>query len=232
MKAAIMQPYFFPYIGYFQLINAVDVFVVYDNIQYTKKGWINRNRFLRGGSDATFSIPLRKDSDFLDVRDREIAPDFDRAKLLNQLKEAYRKAPHFASTFPLIEDVMTCDEPNLFAFIEQSIRKICSHLGIDTRIVISSTLDIDHGLQAQEKVLALCDAVDADAYINPIGGQELYSKPAFAARGIALEFLRSAPIEYPQFGHAFVPWLSIIDVMMFNSPSGVGEYLNHGYALV
>lgn len=227
-----MQPYFFPYIGYFQLINAVDVFVIYDNIKYTKKGWINRNRFLLGGSDATFSLPLKKDSDFLDVRDRELGQDFNRAKLLNQLKEAYRKAPNFAQAFPIIEDVLMDDESNLFAFLHQSIRKTCTHLGIDTRIVVSSTLAIDHSLQAQDKVLALCNAVGADTYLNPIGGLELYSKPAFADHGVALSFLKSKPIEYPQFGNAFIPWLSIIDVVMFNSAPQVSEYLDQGYDLV
>ena len=232
MKAAIMQPYFFPYIGYFQLIKAVDVFVVYDNIKYTKKGWINRNRFLLDGSDATFSLPLKKASDFLDVRDRELAQDFNRAKLLNQLKSAYRKAPNFEQAYPLVEDVVLDAESNLFAFLHQSIRKTCAYLGIDTRVVVSSTLDIDHSLQAEQKVIALCKAVGADAYINPIGGQDLYSKLAFADHGIGLSFLKSKPLEYPQFGKAFVPWLSIIDVLMFNSPRQIAPVLEEGYELL
>src|SRR6476646_6270368 len=106
MKAAIMQPYFLPYIGYFQLINACDVFIVYDNIKYTKKGWINRNRFLRNGADVLFSLPLRKDSDFLDVRERTIAPDFDPEKVLAALREAYRRAPHFGEAFAVVERVL------------------------------------------------------------------------------------------------------------------------------
>ncbi|MEO6364769.1 MAG: WbqC family protein [Luteimonas sp.] len=232
MKAAIMQPYLFPYIGYFQLIKAVDVFIVYDNIQYTKKGWINRNRFLHGGSDAMFSLPLKNDSGFLDVRERKIATDFNRNKLLNQLRDAYRKAPHFAATFALVEDVLACDETNLFLFLHQAIQKTCDHLGIDTPIVVSSTIDIDHGLQGESKVLALCEAVGADAYINSIGGQELYSRETFGARGIALAFLRSTLVEYPQFEHAFVPWLSIIDVMMFNPRSRIDHDLVNGYTLV
>ncbi len=128
--------------------------------------------------------------------------------------------------------MLTCDEPNLFAFLHRSIRKTCEHLGIETRIVISSSLDIDHGLQAEAKVLALCEAVGVDAYINPIGGQTLYSRQAFAARGIELAFLRSTLIEYPQFDHAFVPWLSIIDVMMFNARSRIDHDLVNGYMQV
>src|SRR5437868_13460953 len=95
MKVAIMQPYFLPYIGYFQLIESVDLFVIYDNIKYTKKGWINRNRFLRNGADVVFTVPLRKDSDSLNVRERAVADDFDPRKLVNQVREAYRRAPHF-----------------------------------------------------------------------------------------------------------------------------------------
>ena len=98
MKLAIMQPYFLPYIGYFQLIAAVDQFIVYDNIKYTKKGWINRNRLLQNGTDTVFSIPLSKDSDALDIRERQIAADFRRDKLLKQIAEAYRKAPYFGQT--------------------------------------------------------------------------------------------------------------------------------------
>lgn len=229
MKVAIMQPYVFPYIGYFQLIGAVDAFVVYDNIKYTKKGWINRNRFLLNGLDATFSLPLKKDSDYLDVCDREFAPDFNRAKLVNQFREAYREAPYFAETLPLLETVLLDAEANLFIYLHRSIAKVCEYLGVRTSIVVSSTIDIDHSLQGQDKVLALCKAVGADAYINPIGGVDLYSKDAFAASGLALSFLKSRPVEYPQFGNVFVPWLSIVDVLMFNGKAVtqsrlLGEY--------
>src|SRR5205809_1520347 len=102
-----MQPYFLPYIGYWQLLAAVDRFVGYDNIQYAKKGWINRNRFLRNGADAFFTVPLKKGSDFLDIAERSIADDFDPATLLNPLAAAYRKAPCFAEVFPLIERIVT-----------------------------------------------------------------------------------------------------------------------------
>jgi hypothetical protein len=232
MKAAIMQPYFLPYIGYFQLIRAVDVFVVYDNIQYTKKGWINRNRFLLDGSDAVFSLPIRKDSDFLDVRQRELSPDFDRVKLLNRLREAYRRAPQFASVFPLLEAIVIDGSANLFDYVDQSITKVCTYLQIDTPIVVSSTVAIDHSLQAQDKVLAICRSVGADQYVNPIGGQTLYSREAFGAQGVALSFLRSREVQYPQFDQPFVPWLSIIDVLMFNSPPAIANVLEHGYELI
>ena len=217
MKTAIMQPYFLPYIGYFQLIEAVDLFIVYDNIKYTKKGWINRNRMLQNGKDVMFTLPLRNESDFADVRDRELAANFDRDKLLNQLNGAYRRSPYFAETFPLIERIVRYEDGNLFKFIHHSIVRICEHLGIATQIGVSSDFPINHTLKSQDKVLALCQAVGADTYINAIGGIELYSVDEFHARNIELKFIKSRPLEYAQYGNPFVPWLSIIDVMMFNS---------------
>ena len=216
MKLAIMQPYFMPYIGYFQLIAAVDTFIVYDNIKYTKKGWINRNRMLQNDTDVMFSLPLKKDSDSLDVVERELAADFNRDKLLNQFKGAYRRAPYFEQTFPLIEQIVRYDEVNLFRYLHHSIVTTCEHLNITTEIKISSDVDIDHALQSQDKVIALCEAVGASTYVNAIGGMELYSKETFREKGVELKFIQSKPLEYVQFGAAFVPWLSIIDVMMFN----------------
>jgi len=229
MKLAIMQPYFIPYIGYFQLIAAADLFIVYDNIKYTKKGWINRNRILRNGGDAMISLPLKADSDDLNVVDRRLADDFNPRRLLAQIEGAYRKAPFFAATRALVEDILACEERNLFGFIHHSIVRTCTHLGIDTPIRISSSFPIDHGLKADQKVLALCAAAGADAYINPIGGTELYSGADFAARGVTLSFLRARGFEYPQFGAPFVPWLSIIDVMMFNSPDTIAHLLRSGW---
>jgi len=216
MRLAIMQPYFLPYIGYFQLIAAVDMFIVYDNIKYTKKGWINRNRILQNGKDVMFSLPLKSDSDSLDVCERELAADFNRDKLLNQIKSAYRRAPYFAQTFPLVEQIVRYEEANLFRFLYHSIIKTCEHLGITTKTSISSGIAIDHDLKNQDKVIALCEAVGATTYVNASGGMELYSKETFREKGIELKFIRSKPFEYAQFGGEFVPWLSIIDVMMFN----------------
>ncbi len=217
MKAAIMQPYFFPYIGYFQLIASVDTFIVYDNIKYTKKGWINRNRILQNGRDMIISLPLKTDSDYLDIVDRELAFGFNRDKLINQIKGAYRHAPYFQQTFPLVESLLRHDEVNLFRFLYNVVVRTCEHLGITTTIRISSNIDIDHSLKNQDKVLALCAAVGAHTYVNAIGGSALYSKQTFRAQGIELAFIQSRPFEYPQFDNVFVPWLSIIDVMMFNA---------------
>lgn len=232
MIVAIMQPYFLPYIGYFQLIGAVDRFVVYDNIKYTKKGWINRNRFLLDGRDEVFSLPLKKDSDSLDVRDRRLAPDFDRAKLLNRLSAAYRQAPSYDAVFPLLRRIVECAEDNLFGFLLAALVDVCGWVDIRTPLVVSSTLAIDHGLEGQDKVLAICRELRATTYINAIGGRELYSREAFAAQGIELRFLQSRLCEYPQFGDAFVPWLSIIDVLMFNAPGSIAHSVLDNYDLI
>lgn len=227
-----MQPYFLPYIGYFQLISAVDLFIVYDNIKYTKKGWINRNRMLRNGSDVMFSLPLKSDSDRLDVRERELAADFDRGKLLNQFRGTYRRAPYFAETFPLIEQIVQYEDPNLFRFLHHSIVEICNHLNIATEIRISSDITIDHGLKNQEKVLALCETVGARTYVNASGGIGLYSNETFREKGLDLKFIQSKPFEYPQFGDEFVPWLSIMDVMMFNAPDAIQTCIATNYELI
>ena len=227
-----MQPYFFPYIGYFQLIKSVDVFIVYDNIKYTKKGWINRNRMLHNGKDVLFSLPLKSDSDYLDVRERELSANFNRNKLLNQFKGAYLRAPYIAQTFPLIEQIVRHEETNLFRFLHYSIAKTCEHLGIKTKIRVSSDIAIDHNLKNQNKVIALCKAVGANTYVNAIGGMELYSKEIFLEQRIDLKFIRSKPFEYAQFGDAFVPWLSIIDVMMFNSIDTIRACIATNYELI
>ncbi len=231
MKIAVIQSYWFPYIGYWQLIHAVDVFVIYDNIQYTKKGWINRNRFLLNGSDCLFTLPLKKGSDFLDVCEREIADTFEREGLLRKITNAYRKAPYANTVLPLLREWLYHDDTNLFRYILATVRGVCGYLGIDTRIVISSTLAIDHSLRAAEKVKAICGALHSDTYINAIGGQGLYSKDDFARRNIDLKFIMTREIRYPQFGAEFVPWLSIIDIMMFNSREEIRRMLNE-YDLV
>lgn len=227
-----MQPYFLPYIGYWQLIGSVDVFVVYDNIKYTKKGWINRNRFLSNGADAMFSLPLKKDSDSLDVVDRELAADFNPSKLLNQLLGAYARAPYLKMVAPLLERILRFDDRNLFRYLHHSIVCLCRHLGLETKIIVSSQVPIDHGLKAQEKVLAICQALGAQTYVNPIGGLELYSKEAFKKQGVELNFIKSRPFHYTQFCTEFVPWLSIVDVLMFNPPEAINSVVANEYDLV
>ncbi len=229
MKLAIMQPYLFPYIGYFQLMNAVDEFVVYDNIQYTKKGWINRNRILVNGKDAYLTFPLKKDSDYLDIKDRYLADDWvsERKKILNRIIESYRKAPSFEIAYPVIEKIILFEETNLFKFILNSLTVLKEYLAIKTLFPISSQIPINHELKAEQKVIAICKAKNAAIYINPIGGVDMYSKDEFKKEGIDLRFLKTTEVTYKQFHNDFVPFLSIIDVMMFNTKEETKNFLNH-----
>jgi WbqC-like protein family len=226
-----MQPYFLPYIGYFQLIAAVDVFVVYDNIEYTKKGWINRNRLLRSGQAATFSLPLRADSDYLDIRDRHLAPGFDPGRLTRQFEGAYRGAPWFTETMGLVERILACPDRNLFVFLESSIRATCDHLGIGTPIERSSAIPIDPDLRREQRVLALCRQIGAATYVNAPGGVGLYDPDDFTASGVELRYLQPRPFTYRQFDDPFVPWLSIVDVLMFNPRADVHDRIMSGYDL-
>lgn len=224
-KLGIMQPYFFPYIGYFQLVSMVDIFVIYDNIQYTKKGWINRNRYLCNGVDKIFTLPLKKDSDYLDVVERTISPSYERKKLLGQLEAAYKKAPYIDRVMPLVQEIINYRDFNLFHYIYNSVVKVCEYLNINTKIIKSSTIPIDHSLKSQDKVIALCKELKADTYINSIGGIELYDKNEFSKVGIELKFFRTDHVQYTQFNNEFIPNLSIIDVMMFNSVEQIHELL-------
>lgn len=226
-----MQPYFLPYIGYWQLIAAVDNFVVYDNIKYTKKGWINRNRFLLNRQEAIFTLPLRKDSDFLNVDQRRLADSFDRGDLLNQFYEAYRKAPEFPVFMPVLKEIVLFPSSNLFSYILNSIKKICRFLEIKTPILISSTIDCDHSLKAAGRVRAICKALGAKTYINPPGGKELYAKADFERHGLNLKFLQPHLNQYAQLGDSFVPWLSIVDLAMCTPAEQLKHQVLSGYSL-
>jgi len=234
MKIAIMQPYFFPYIGYFQLINAVDKFVVYDDIEYTKKGWINRNRILINGTEYLFSIPLKKDSDFQCINKRFLADNYPehKKKLIGQISSAYSKSSEFKMVFPLIEECLNFPNANLFYFILNSLNKVCRYLDIQTEFILSSALTIDAGLKGENKVIEINKKLNSSIYINAIGGMELYSKENFSKNAIELKFIKTSPIIYPQFKNEFVSNLSIIDVMMFNPKEKIQGYLKSFYTLV
>lgn len=227
-----MQPYFLPYIGYFQLINLVDAFIVYDNIEYTKRGWINRNRFLLNKKDTYITLPLKNASDYLMIGERYISETFDKKKILNQITNAYRKAPFFDKIYLVIEDIINYNNSNLFEFIYNSIVVICTYLDIRTKIVISSTIEINQELKSSQKVLAICKILNADTYINPIGGTGLYSKEEFKKNVINLFFIKTNKIIYKQFDNEFIPWLSILDVMMFNSKDDIKKIINNEFSLI
>jgi hypothetical protein len=226
-RVAIMQPYFLPYVGYWQLMHNVDYFVVYDNIKYTKKGWINRNRYLLNGEPKDFSIPLKKDSDYLDIRERWLSEGATEeiSKLMRKLQSAYRDAPGFEQGRFLLEQVLACEDRNLFGFLMHSLERVHACLGLSTRLVVSSSLGVSRELKGQDRVIATCEALGGSEYLNPIGGVELYDPDAFRSRGIRLLFQRVALFKYKQFAHEFVPNLSILDALMFLGTDGVREHL-------
>jgi len=226
MRLAIMQPYFFPYIGYFQLISASNVFVLHDDVQYIMGGWVNRNRILLNGEDRMITFPVQKGAHFLPINERSyVSGDQGLRHIVNQVKQAYAKAPSYRQVFPVVEELLMYDDRNVAHFNENLIRRICDFIGIGTSIVNSSDLDKDDSLSGQDRVLDICRCVGATDYTNPIGGVKLYRQEVFQARGITLRFLSADDERYMQGGDKWIPFLSIIDVLMFNSIEAVQRLL-------
>ena len=230
-KIAIMQPYLFPYIGYWQLINAVDEFVLFDDVNFIMRGYINRNILLNGQAHL-FTIPLDKPSQNKLINEVSLKFDeYEKNKFLKMLQCAYKKAPYFEFVYPLLEKVANYDEINLSKYIKYSIINVLSYLGIKRFIRCSSDIQKDNSLKAQDKIIDICKKENANIYINAIGGQALYSNDDFMNNNLVLKFIKMDEISYKQFKNNFVPNLSIIDVLMFNSVEDVNNMLNK-YALI
>lgn len=224
--AAIMQPYFVPYLGYFQLIRAVDTFVVYDDVQFIKGGWINRNRILIQSAPAYITIPLEKASPNKRIDELSICQALRwRTKMIATLRSAYGRARHFAEVFPLVEEIVSFPESRLAEFLVHSLERLCLALGLTAGFLRSSELKLGVDLAGEARVLEICKSLGARTYVNAIGGTELYSPPAFQNAGIVLKFLKSEPPEYQQGASPHVPSLSIIDVLMFNGLARTRELL-------
>lgn len=229
MKLAIMQPYFMPYLGYFQAIAAVDKYVVYDDVQYIKGGWINRNNLIISGQKKMFTIIQDGASPNKLINEISFKDNF--KGFLMTVKCNYSKAPFFSEVYPLIESICSYPKKGLGEFIYNSFVEICNFLDVKTELILSSSFEKDTTLKAEEKVMHICKLLGADTYINAIGGQELYSKEEFKQNGIDLYFIKMDNIEYKQFSNEFIPNLSIIDVLMHNGKEGTKELLNK-YTLV
>jgi hypothetical protein len=228
--AAIMQPYFFPYLGYFQLMRAVDVFVIYDDVQYMKGGWINRNRILSNGRPSWFTLPVQRDSLSLQINCRHYLPSLWTNKLKQQLHLSYARAPEYGQVYPLVCGLLDFADSNVAVFNTNLLTTLASKLCISCKFVVSSALAKAANLKGQDRVIDLCQRIGATQYVNPISGSSLYDSHAFARAGLDLVFLRPGLPEYLQFGAAHVPYLSIIDVLMFNSTRRTSEMLG-GYQL-
>lgn len=229
MRLAIMQPYFFPYIGYFQLIQSVDTFVLYDDVNFIKGGWINRNFILAQGQKNRITLQLQGASP--NVLINQVMVGNNKQKLLKSIQQSYSKAPQYVSVYPLIEEIILHEEVNVAKFLDHGLRKICNYLNIRPQWYVSSNLSKDNSLRGQDKVIAICQELGASEYINVLGGKELYDKESFSQDEIKLSFIELKSVKYQQFDGKFANHLSIIDVMMFNDQEQISKLLKE-YSLV
>lgn len=228
MKTAIMQPYIFPYIGYFQMISAVDKFVFYDDVNFIKQGWINRNRILVSGKGHLFTVPLSKANSFTLIKDTLISEKLYEAwkiKFLQTLSQSYKRAPYFQPVYNLISEILNKSPGSISELAIESIQSVSRYMNLKTQFIISSQSYQNRHLERQERLFDICRQENSYHYINAAGGQELYKKEDFLAQGIRLDFIKSLPLEYKQFTNPFVPYLSIIDLLMFNNPDEVNGLL-------
>lgn len=225
-KLAIMQPYFLPYLGYFQLLAAVDKFVLFDDVNYIQRGWINRNRLLINGAAHIFTVPLQSASQNRLICDITLFEERAwRDKLLRTLRQAYARAPYYRCVAKLLERVIDHPTLQLDHFLLNSLREVMSYLSLETELINTSRIYGNASLSGQDRILDICIKEQANYYINPIGGTALYQREAFLKHDIALQYLQSRPISYPQGKNTPVSGLSIVDVLMYNSPLVVRQFL-------
>ncbi len=230
MKLAIMQPYLFPYIGYYQLIHAADKFIAYDDVNFIKQGWINRNSILANGKLIIFSVPLDNQSSFSKINETNISQKLYpiwKKKFIKTIQQNYNKAPFYKEVFPIIESVFNIETCNIAELAVNSLKLVSNYLDITTVFEDTSAIYQNQNLSSQDRIIDLCEKETATIYINSIGGQELYSKKEFLKKNIKLHFLKTGTINYNQFNSEFVPNLSIIDVLMFNDVPTINEFLTN-----
>lgn len=227
MIIGVMQPYLFPYIGYFQLIKSVDKFIILDDVNYIKGGWINRNALLIQKEKGRFIIPLKKSSSFNPINEIFLTDNSKwKSKLLKTINQNYKDAPQYDMVFPILEKIISSNHNKISELIYFSLTKINNYLQIDTAIIKSSEIYQNQHLKGQERVLNICIQENATQYNNAIGGKQLYDSKYFEKNNIKLKFIQGSIPEYLQFQNDFVPGLSIIDIMMFNSKEKISTMLN------
>jgi len=255
MKLAIMQPYFFPYIGYFQVIHAVDKYLLHGGLPYLKKGWVNRNRILGpDGRPAYVNAEIRARSSHTKIDDIELVPSRHwKDKFLRGVSYIYRKSPFFDDIYALIENAVAADTERLSELNKRCIVSICDFLGIRTTIATTdgSFAPLEERLSKPEtelrlefpglrlsvyrrkvvRILEICRQEGAATFVNAIGGIALYDRAEFRSNGVELYFVETQPFTYPQRAPQFVPDLSIIDVLMNCGKAGTGRLLEN-YRLV
>ncbi|WP_026452221.1 WbqC family protein [Aequorivita capsosiphonis] len=228
MKLAVMQPYLFPYIGYFQLVKAVDVFVFYDDVNYINKGWINRNKILLNENEYLFTIPCIKASQNKLIKDIEYDNNHrDFKKILGTMNQVYSKAPYFNEVWTLISTVFERDLKFISTLAQESVIQISKYLELNAVFKSSSDFHSETvGMERADRLIEICKREKANEFVNATGGRALYEKSYFQNNGININFINSeGAIEYKQFSNEFIPWLSIIDILMFNSVAEVQQML-------
>lgn len=227
-RVVLMQPYFLPYLGYYQLLGAADLFISYDTAQFIKNGWIERNRYLLDGEPKWFGIALEKSSHTLPIHDKRISQGFHYPQVLEKLKHAYRKAPYVQQVLPWLAQLLEQPASSIAELNLRVLRASCALIELDTPIIAASALAPGAGVSGQARVLELMAATGATHYLNPAAGAFLYEAEEFAKAGIELELLHAELSPYPQQGQDFVPGLSLLDALMFNPPELVGEWARQG----
>lgn len=226
MKLAIMQPYLFPYAGYFQLIAGVDRFVFYDDVNFIKGGWINRNRLHISGKSAWFTLPLLSASPHRRINQIHVVDNLHwKRKLLASISDSYRKAPYFEPAYAMLSEVIYSGETSLSALARQSVVAVARYIGMDTEFVVSTGRYGNEVLTGVDRVMDICRREQAGAYHNLPGGVDLYSVERFAEAGISLHFVQPAMGPYRQFNRPFQPGLSALDVLMFNDRASARRLL-------
>jgi len=228
MRIAAMQPYLFPYLGYYQLIQAVDKFILLDDVNFIKRGWVNRNRILVNGKDHLFSLPLQRASQFRKISDMKLA-DYSgwRNRFLKTLTHAYRKASQYEPVMEMLHQALPQTAGGLNQLLHKSLAVVCEYLGIQTRMESLTAKPRAKELKGAERVLSICRELEAREYVNlPGAGRELYKAEMFGASGVCLRFLKPEAMTYPQFNNHFIPMLSIVDAIMFNEKTQIQSMLD------
>lgn len=231
MKIAIMQPYFFPYLGYFALIKHTEQFILFDTPQFIRHGWIERNQILKPDGELLYiKVPLKKHSRETPINKIEINNNEKwREKILAQLIPYKKKAPYYKDVINLINSIFNLKSESIAELNYISLLETCKYLGINTPITIWSKMDvqIEKVNAPDEWALKICKAIKADVYYNPTGGMSFFDINKYKNEGIDIFFLKYVPETYNQITDKFVPFLSIIDVMMFNSPEKINSLLEN-----
>ncbi len=229
MIAAIMQPYFFPYIGYFQLMRQVDCFVFYDDVNYIKRGWVNRNRILLNGQAAWLTLPVaRASQNRLISESHYLLDQASVASVLGKIRSAYLKAPYYQEVESLISPLFASAPTRVSEFNALHLQALARALGLPCEFRFSSRIEHDRSAGGQQRILEICQRLGAGRYVNPVGGQHLYDAGLFAAAGIELSFFEPQIRAYPQFDAPHVGQLSVIDALMFLGLEGTAELLEGG----